>query len=34
MSYTERIKLIQELEALRNSKVLCYLTSVRQGMVT
>ncbi len=33
MSYTERIKLIQELETLRSSKVLCYLTSVRQGIV-
>jgi Serine dehydrogenase proteinase len=32
MSYAERVKLIAEIEQLRNSKVLCYLTSVRQNI--
>lgn len=29
VAYTDRIKLIQQIEELRNSKVICYLTSIR-----
>jgi hypothetical protein len=32
MSFKTRIKLINEIERIRNSRVLCYLTSVRQGV--
>jgi serine dehydrogenase proteinase len=33
VAYAERLKLIAEIEQLRNSKVICYLTSVRQNSV-
>jgi hypothetical protein len=33
MPYPERVKLIQEIERLRNSKVICYLTCIRQNSV-
>src|ERR1700738_4297115 len=33
MSYADRVKLIEEIERLRNSKVLCYLTGIRQNLV-
>lgn len=32
MSYKERLPLIKEIETIRNSKVLCYLTSVRPNI--
>jgi hypothetical protein len=32
MSFKQRIKIIREIEKLRDSKVICYLTSVRQGV--
>jgi len=32
MSFKRRIKIIREIEKLRDSKVICYLTSVRQGV--
>jgi ClpP class serine protease len=32
MAYSDRLPLIKELEQLRNSKVICYLTSVRQNV--
>lgn len=32
MGYADRVKLIGEIEQLRNSKVICYLTGVRQNM--
>lgn len=33
MTYVERIPLIAEIERLRNSKVICYLTSIQQNGV-
>jgi|SRR6516164_242901 hypothetical protein len=33
MTYVERLPLIAEIERLRNSKVLCYLTGIRQNSV-
>jgi Serine dehydrogenase proteinase len=33
MAYAERLKLIEAIERLRNSKVLCYLTAIRQNSV-
>jgi hypothetical protein len=33
MAYAERLKVIEEIERLRNSKVLCYLTGIRQNSV-
>jgi hypothetical protein len=33
MSYADRVKLIEEIERLRNSKVICYLTGIRQNSV-
>jgi hypothetical protein len=33
MAYAERLKLIEEIEQLRNSRILCYLTGVRQNSV-
>ena len=33
MAYAERIPLITEIESLRNSKVICYLTSIQQNNV-
>jgi hypothetical protein len=32
MAYVERLKLIEEIEKLRESKVICYLTSVRPNV--
>jgi hypothetical protein len=32
VSFKQRIKIIREIEKLRNSTVICYLTSVRQGV--
>lgn len=32
MAYTDRIKLIQQIEQMRGSRVICYLTSLRQGV--
>ncbi len=32
MSYADRLALIQEIETLRDSKVICYLTSTRPGL--
>jgi hypothetical protein len=32
MSFQKRITIIREIEKLRDSRVLCYLTSVRQGV--
>jgi hypothetical protein len=33
MPYANRVTLIQEIERLRNSKVVCYLTGIRQNLV-
>ena len=33
MAYAERLGLIAEIERLRDSKVLCYLTGIRQNLV-
>jgi hypothetical protein len=33
MAYADRVKFIEEIEKLRNSKVVCYLTSIRQNSV-
>jgi hypothetical protein len=33
MAYADRVPIIAEIERLRNSKVLCYLTSIRQNSV-
>lgn len=32
MGYIERLPIIQKIEQLRGSKVLCYLTSLRSGV--
>src|SRR5262245_59771697 len=32
MAFADRIPLIQKLEQLRGSKVICYLTSLREGV--
>ena len=32
MAYADRLKLIKKIEALRDSKVVCYLTSLRQNV--
>jgi hypothetical protein len=33
MPYADRVKLIEEIERVRNSKVICYLTSIRPNSV-
>jgi hypothetical protein len=32
LAYADRLKIIKEIETLRNSKVVCYLTSLRQNV--
>jgi hypothetical protein len=34
MAYADRIPIIEELEKLRNSRVICYLTSLRPGVIS
>ena len=32
MAYAERLALIRKIEGIRKSRVICYLTSIRQGV--